>query len=91
MGGTVRNETGADPTPSLTCLRFQFEFRKYQQMMLHWIEGDSGNRKHHLVAPPGSGKTIVGLEVIGDSSALRWSLYPPRPSKTSGAPRWDVP
>ena len=25
---------------------------------------EAGERKHHIVAPPGSGKTIVGLELI---------------------------
>jgi len=44
-------------------LSFQHPFRKYQRMILSRIESDE-NRKHHVVAPPGSGKTIVGLELI---------------------------
>ncbi|MBU1751348.1 MAG: DEAD/DEAH box helicase family protein [Chloroflexi bacterium] len=48
-------------------LRFTMSLRKYQQMVLDVVarnvdEGQS--HKHHIVAPPGSGKTIVGLELI---------------------------
>jgi superfamily II DNA or RNA helicase len=45
-------------------MRFQYDFRRYQQMMLARVQGGDGDRRHHLVAPPGSGKTIVGLELI---------------------------
>jgi superfamily II DNA or RNA helicase len=46
-------------------LRFQYPFRRYQQMVLDVVGAESGNNhQHHLVAPPGSGKTIVGLELI---------------------------
>ncbi len=43
---------------------FQHEFRKYQHMMLSRVDAQSGDHRHHLVSPPGSGKTIVGLELI---------------------------
>ena len=46
-------------------LQFQYPFRKYQQMILTQVEGSwAKERQHHLVAPPGAGKTIVGLELI---------------------------
>ena len=45
-------------------LQFQHSFRRYQSMMLTEIENQSTDSKLHLVAPPGSGKTIVGLELI---------------------------
>lgn len=48
----------------LTRLAFQYPFRKYQHMMLSRVEADPGDHRHHLVSPPGSGKTIVGLELI---------------------------
>ena len=45
-------------------LEFQYPFRVYQQMILDQVESSAGDHKIHLVAPPGSGKTIVGLELI---------------------------
>ncbi|TYQ13070.1 UNVERIFIED_CONTAM: DNA or RNA helicases of superfamily II [Acetivibrio alkalicellulosi] len=50
-------------------LNFQYEFRKHQNMMLSKFEKKlKKNKKNtftfHLVSPPGSGKTIVGLEMI---------------------------
>lgn len=44
-------------------LRFRYPFRRYQQMILEVAERQKEN-KYHIVAPPGSGKTIVGLELI---------------------------
>jgi superfamily II DNA or RNA helicase len=49
----------------LSELGFRHEFRKYQRQILDRIEAaGEADRKHHIVAPPGSGKTIVGLELI---------------------------
>jgi superfamily II DNA or RNA helicase len=48
----------------LGSLRFRYSFRKYQRMILAHVESGRGGNKHHIVAPPGSGKTIVGLELI---------------------------
>lgn len=46
-------------------LVFQFPFRKYQKLILHQVEAATDTeRKYHIIAPPGSGKTIVGLELI---------------------------
>jgi len=45
-------------------LDFRFPFRKYQRMILNQVEKDSKDRRYHISAPPGSGKTIVGLELI---------------------------
>ena len=49
-------------------LKFQFEFRKHQHMMLDKFEqkrkaNKSRKLKFHLISPPGAGKTIVGLEI----------------------------
>ena len=45
---------------------FYITFRKYQEDMLKVFEEQliKGDRKFHFVAPPGSGKTIIGLEII---------------------------
>ena len=45
-------------------LHFRYPFRRYQQMILEIAARQEGDRKYHIVAPPGSGKTIVGLELI---------------------------
>ena len=46
-------------------LEFRYPFRRYQRMILDRIEmAPAADGRHHLVAPPGSGKTIVGLELI---------------------------
>ena len=46
----------------------RFTPRKYQQEILELLAGKraNGERRFHIVAPPGSGKTIVGLQLIVD-------------------------
>ena len=49
----------------LSGLHFRHPFRKYQRQILDQVEtSDDTDGKYHIVAPPGSGKTIVGLELI---------------------------
>ena len=45
-------------------LSFRYPFRKYQRLILGQTESRPADRTYHIVAPPGSGKTIVGLELI---------------------------
>ncbi|OIP53569.1 hypothetical protein AUK10_02260 [Candidatus Gracilibacteria bacterium CG2_30_37_12] len=47
-------------------MRFQQELYHYQDDILAVFESEKarGDKKIHIVAPPGSGKTIVGLEMI---------------------------
>ncbi len=45
-------------------LTFRHPFRKYQRLILAQVESGQGDQRYHLVAPPGAGKTIVGLELI---------------------------
>ncbi len=45
-------------------LSFRYPFRKYQRMVLDTIVPESTDRKYHIVSPPGSGKTIIGLELV---------------------------
>ena len=54
------------PTPGspFAALQFRHPFRKYQRMILEQVAAGPGDRRQHLVAPPGAGKTIVGLELI---------------------------
>lgn len=63
MGGTRTADDG-----SLAALAFRFPFRRYQQLALAWAASvagtDEDDGRYHIVAPPGSGKTILGLELI---------------------------
>lgn len=43
---------------------FRYPFRKYQRMVLEQVAADPKDHKYHIVAPPGAGKTIIGLELI---------------------------
>ena len=47
-------------------LRFAGEWRRYQLLALEAFERDraAGRTSTHLVAPPGSGKTLLGFEIL---------------------------
>ncbi|UCG01971.1 MAG: DEAD/DEAH box helicase family protein [Candidatus Heimdallarchaeota archaeon] len=45
-------------------LRFQYPWRPYQERILLELERYLDDSRLHIVAAPGSGKTIIGLEVI---------------------------
>lgn len=45
-------------------IKFKGTFRVYQQRVLDNTEKYLSNKKIHIVAAPGSGKTILGLEII---------------------------
>jgi superfamily II DNA or RNA helicase len=57
---------GEDGHP-LANLRFHGEWRHYQRLALEAFERDRerGRRHTHVVAPPGSGKTLMGIEMVG--------------------------
>ncbi len=47
-------------------MRFRGEWRRYQRAAFEAFERDraAGRRSTHIVAPPGSGKTLLGIELI---------------------------
>ncbi|WP_036718585.1 DEAD/DEAH box helicase family protein [Paenibacillus sp. JCM 10914] len=45
-------------------LSFRYTWRSYQKRILDGLDEHLKNRHLHLVAPPGSGKTVLGLEVM---------------------------
>jgi superfamily II DNA or RNA helicase len=47
-------------------LAFGGEWRRYQRLALEAFERDraAGHRRTHIVAPPGSGKTLLGVELV---------------------------
>lgn len=44
-------------------IQFKYTWRKYQQRVLDELQGHLSDEHLHVVAPPGSGKTILGIEV----------------------------
>lgn len=44
-------------------IRFKYEWRQYQKKVLSELESHLSDNHLHVVAPPGSGKTVLGLEV----------------------------
>ena len=48
--------------PSSTC--FKFPWRSYQKKILDEFNQHIQDRHLHIVAPPGSGKTVLGLEAL---------------------------
>lgn len=47
-----------------TGIAFKHPWRSYQQRILDQLDHFLRNRHLHLVAPPGSGKTVLGLEIM---------------------------
>lgn len=45
-------------------IQFKYKWRSYQQRVLNEIEKHLSDDKLHVIAPPGSGKTVLGLEVV---------------------------
>lgn len=44
-------------------IQFKYPWRKYQQRVLDDLQEHLADKHLHVIAPPGSGKTILGLEV----------------------------
>src|SRR6266545_3797345 len=53
-------------------LAFQGRWRRYQELALEAFERDrqAGRRSTHVLAPPGSGKTVLGMEIVHRAHAL---------------------
>ncbi|MEQ9229976.1 MAG: DEAD/DEAH box helicase family protein, partial [Cyclobacteriaceae bacterium] len=45
-------------------IRFKYPWRTYQQRVLDELESHLSYNHLHVIAPPGSGKTVLGLEVM---------------------------
>jgi superfamily II DNA or RNA helicase len=45
-------------------IAFKYSWRKYQERVLNELEDHLHDKHLHVIAPPGSGKTILGLEVM---------------------------
>lgn len=45
-------------------IQFKYTWRKYQQIFLDQFSSYISDNHLHIVAPPGSGKTVLGLEIM---------------------------
>lgn len=54
--------------PLLSNLSFRYPLRRYQTEILDLVDEKlkNGEREIHIVAPPGAGKTIIGLQLIAN-------------------------
>ncbi|MBS1993319.1 MAG: DEAD/DEAH box helicase family protein [Cyanobacteria bacterium SZAS LIN-3] len=52
--------------PRLSNLQFRYPMRRYQEEILDLVNNKlaAGEKEIHIVAPPGAGKTIIGLQLI---------------------------
>ncbi len=52
--------------PEVSGLAFPHAWRRYQDLVLDAFEDDrrNGRRSTYVVAPPGSGKTLLGMEMV---------------------------
>jgi superfamily II DNA or RNA helicase len=62
----------------LADLSFRFPLRKYQQEILALMNSklDAGEKQIHIVAPPGAGKTIIGLQIVSQFKCPSLILSP---------------
>lgn len=58
----MENGTGSAPA-DLRHLSFEGTWRRYQRTVLEATESHSANGRVHIVAPPGAGKTVIGIEL----------------------------
>ncbi|MCT4628314.1 DEAD/DEAH box helicase family protein [Winogradskyella sp.] len=49
---------------SFSVLEFKFPWRSYQQTLLKNFDSHISDHHFHVIAPPGSGKTILGIEIL---------------------------
>lgn len=73
---SVADVAAADPR--LAALRFPGRWRHYQELALAAFQRDvdAGRTRTHIVAPPGSGKTLVGVEIVRRRAAPALVLVP---------------
>lgn len=64
--------------PLLTDLQFRYPMRGYQREILDLVDRKlaQGEREIHIVAPPGAGKTIIGLQMISSLKCPALILCP---------------
>lgn len=78
MTGTYTSAVTATAAPEIGGLAFGGTWRHYQVLALDAFEDDRrhGRRRTHIVAPPGSGKTLLGVEIVRRLGARALVLVP---------------
>lgn len=71
-------------------IRFMFPWRGYQQRVLDEIETHLDDNKLHIIAPPGSGKTVLGLEVVRRLNKPTLILSPTRTIRNQWIERFQT-
>lgn len=59
-------------------MKFKYPWRPYQQRVLNAIQAHLSDKKLHIIAPPGSGKTSLGLEIFRRLKQPALALSPTR-------------
>ena len=72
-----------------TPFKFKWTFRDYQQKVLDQAKNYLSDRRMHIVAAPGSGKTILGLELIRRLGAPALVLSPSVTIRQQWGDRFD--
>lgn len=64
----VRKADNSQESTLLSSLSFCHPLRKYQVEILDLVKRklEDGERELHIVAPPGAGKTIIGLQIVSE-------------------------
>ncbi len=65
--GTTHDDASENtdiPNSFPTGIAFAYRWRNYQQRILDELNPKLTDKHLHIVAPPGSGKTVLGLEVM---------------------------
>ena len=69
-------------------IRFRYPWRPYQDRVLGALDRHLDDDRLHLVAPPGSGKTVLGLEVVRRIGRPTLVLAPTRAIRDQWADRF---
>lgn len=68
--------------------KFRYPWRKYQKRILEQLDAYLDDRKIHVIAPPGSGKTVLGLEILRRLSRKTLVLSPTIAIRDQWTLRW---
>ena len=79
-------------TSPLAGLNFRFPLRRYQQEIIELtkLKLERGEREIHIVAPPGAGKTIIGLQIASQLQENTLIISPTTTIQTQWGEKLDL-